>query len=760
MRSYKIWVNEELKTLERLCKESSCWKELYEKSKNVFEERSWHSLRSQVKEHPDWIGHFGEKKSTGEEMVSEAIEEGKLSEEEERLLKDLQRGLTTVKEVSRVFNIAKEDVFPLVDKLRARGYEIEVVAESEGERQIFLRKEPIPGQVYRLAPITKDEVKILIISDPCLGLRTQQGDLLSTAYKIGEQEEVYLAIVAGNISAGKPSSRRLGEYFLRTFEEQKDYIVSHWPKAPFKTHFINGPTDLTFKTEKGQNIGYAVAQERNDLYYRGDKEAIFLVGKDTRIAVVHLEGDAALYTKSYPLQGVTENYQELIKRVLDNNYPPKVVLVGGTHSMVLLPPRFSFSSKKRRDICSINIPSLYGITPTQRGKRKRGGSPVLGCWILTFKLDKAGNLIDIVYDARDLSAYQKTDDYLEELTIKQNLSKDQIKILELLMEGPKTRGEICRVFHKSTPYIEDLIEGLLKEGYSIIRDQAEKRYKLERRLKKEFKPVSLDSAYVKRIKTVDFSDPHIGHKKSRCDLIPEVYRVGEEEKVDEAHFCGDLAEGPGIKHKQLVKGEMNLIGADSQRDFALSIWPKSKISTKIISGSSHDLEYLEEVTHNFAKTFAEFATLKKLGKIEYVGEEGIWCRGLIVKNGIGIMLYHPALGIPLGLTYRGQINIEKLMPILDEDFRSEVLKIGHLHIALFMQYKGMACLFVPGLQEQTHYLAARGLFPWIGFWITEVFADGYDNITRVVLKCFPYEPRRKRNKEDLKSSFYFFNSEL
>ena len=747
----RIWSEEELIKLERICGEVNSVKELKLKIEGEFIGRSWFSISSQARRHREWIAHF-ENKNTKEQMpvLETATEIGEFSEDEEKLLKELQKAPKTLKEISEMFGIANEDVFPLIDKLRAKGYEVEVVAEPEGQRQIFLRKESIPGQVYRLAPITKDEVKILVISDPCLGLRTQQGDLLATAYEIGAEEGVYFAIVAGNLSAGKPTPRRLGEYFLRTFEEQREYIVSHWPKAPFKTHFINGPADLTFKTIKGQNMGYAIGQERKELYYCGDKEAVFLVGKDTRIAVVHLEGDTG-YTKSLPLQIVAENYQELIERVLENNYPPKVVLVGGTHSSVAIPPYFSLSSKKKRDIYRINIPSLYGITSTQRGRRRRGGSPVLGCCILTFKLDKERNLKDIVYDARDLTAYQKRDDYLEGPEIKQGLSAEQIKVLELLKEDSRRKGDISRVLHKDKPYVEELIEGLRKEGYSIIFNEAEKRFKLERSLKKEFKAVSLKKMYVKRQKTLDWSDPHIGHKKSRWDLIPEVYRIGEEEKVDEAHFCGDLAEGPGIKNKQLIKGEIDAIGADRQRDLALSIWPKSRIPTKLISGSSHDLEYLEEVTHNFARTFAEFATLKKLGKIEYVGEDGIWCRGLVEVGGIGNLLYHPSGGIPVGLTYRGQINIEKLIPIIDEDFPAHVLKIGHLHIALFMQHKGMVCLFVPCLQDQTQYLAAKGLIPWIGFWVTEVFADDHDNITRVVLKYFPFEPhKRKKNNNNSK----------
>jgi len=55
------------------------------------------------------------------------------------------------------------------------------------------------------------------------------------------------------------------------------------------------------------------------------------------------------------------------------------------------------------------------------------------------------------------------------------------------------------------------------------------------------------------------------------------------------------------------------------------------------------------------------------------------------------------------------------------------------------------------LQDQTQYLAAKGLIPWIGFWVTEVFADDHDNITRVVLKYFPFEPhKRKKNNNNSK----------
>lgn len=684
----------------------------------------------------------------------EKSEERTLSEQEkeEKLLKKLQKSPKTLKDVSEMLNIAKEDVFPVVDGLRSKGYDIEVAAESEGERLIFLRKEPTPGQEYRLAPITKTEVKVLVISDPCLGLRTEQGDLLATAYKIGEEEGAYIAIVAGNISAGRPTSKKLGDYHLRTFEEQKNYIISHWPKAPFKTHFINGPTDLTHKTKKGQNIGYAIAQARNDLYYKGDKETIFLVGKDTRIAVVHTESDATLYTKSYALQGVTENYQEAIERVLENSHSPKVVLLGGTHSSVLIPPHSPFPSKKKQDITSINIPSLYGMTASQRGRRRRGGLPVLGCWILTFKFDKQGNLKDMVCDSRDLTAYQKSDNYLEEVKTKPGLSLNQIKILGLLAEESRTRGEISRILHKSSPYVQKLVNGLRKKGYKIDFDKAEKRYKLKRGLKTKFKPLSLKNLYVKRAKTANFSDTHIGHKKSRLDLIPKVYKVAEEEKVDEIHFNGDLSDGLGLKHRQLVKGELEAIGPDKQLELALSVWPKSKIPTKLILGaSSHDFDYLEATGHNIVKTFAEVATSKQLGVLEFIGEDEIWCRGITKVNDIGYILFHPSGGIPFGLTYRGQINIEKLVPIIDEDFPARILEIGHLHIALFMQYKGMACLFVPAFQEQTQYLAAKGLFPWIGFWVTEAFADNYGNITRVVLKYFPFEPRKKNKNNSSKS---------
>ena len=268
-------------------------------------------------------------------------------------------------------------------------------------------------------------------------------------------------------------------------------------------------------------------------------------------------------------------------------------------------------------------------------------------------------------------------------------------------------------------------------------------------MKKDFKPVFMDKMYVKHQKTADCSDVHIGNKKSRWDLLPEVYRTAEEEKVDEVHFCGDIVDGPGLNHKQLIKGELDAAGIDKQRELALSGWSKSKITTKMISGSSHDLEYLELAGHNFTKTFAELATLRGLGKIDYIGEDDIWLRGIREINGIGNLLYHPSGGIPLGMTYRGQNNIEKLVPIMDT---AKILKIGHLHVAVFMHYKGMPCILVPCLQEQTQYLVAKGYFPWIGFWVTEVFVNDKEDITRIVLKYFPFKPKLEFSESQKRNS--------
>lgn len=639
----------------------------------------------------------------------------------------------TIDYISEKLKIPKEEIFPLVDKLRSNGFD--VITENG---KVFLRSEPIGRRIVSvpLPPITKNTIKILLLSDICLGLKKQQGDLLATAYNIAEKEEVFFAVIAGNLIAGKPKKGKVNEYFLSDPEEQAQYAINVFPKAPFKTYYINGPNEINCP-----GIGEIIAEKRDDIKHCGDWETILGIGKKgSKVAILH-DIESQPYTKSYALQGIMENYQEAETYVFEGSEPLKLICVGGLGTFNHIPRRLSFKKELINNFDGIAIPSLHRITSTERTRRKRGGSPVLGCVIVTLDFDNDGNLTKIITDFRNLTSYHKDNDYLEEINSADNFNDEQSNTLSLFKHNYILRkGEIARKIGKSVSEVEKIIEEINVKGFKIIFNDAQKAYMLIRNQRNKFKALDLKKMYVKRAKVGVISDTHIGHEDHRMDLITASYENAKERKVDHMLHCGDGFEGEGA-HKGHER-ELIILGADKQRDFALENWPKIPIPTTFISGSgtSHAQSYLDKSGHDITDTFVRLLRAEKgLKNYYYLGGE----EGVVEVNGIKFGLKHPTGGIPYGISYRPQKFIETLVANMKLDSDAKILLLGHLHIATCLFYKGMAGFLVPCLEDNTKYISSKGYIPWLGMWVCEFFADGLNNITRIVSEYIPYEPKIK-----------------
>ena len=746
MRTYKLWTDEELKTLEELCKESSNWKELYEKSRNTFKDRSWNSIRFKARENSEWLEHFGKGKITDQTTVSEITDDDDLgfSPEEleiklERLKQILQKGATTVTAISEdpAIDVPKEDIWPLIDKLRKRGHNI-VEGKGKEKRKIYLEKEPISGMIPSLPPITKRErIEVLFMSDLCLGLKSQQGDLVATCLEIGEQREVFFNLVAGNLVVGKPIKGKENEYFLKTAEEQAEYVISHFPKTSFNTFLLKGSRELSF--EKGKNgvpIESLICQDRDDIRYLGDKRVVIPIGRaGTKIAVVSIESQA--YTKSYPLQGVMENFQEAVHYVFEHSEPIQAIIAGGLHSGILIPRQFPISKGRYNDFDGVALPGLHRITPSQTVQRRRGGSPVLGCLVLGTNFGEKGKFKGFTYAFYDLTAYFKDDDYLAEIEIDETLTNEAKKILLRLKKKPARYGELANTIRKSIPHVKQALDELKTKGYdNIWFNEARKAFELKRELKEKFKPLDLGKLFKTTVKFALTADWHVGHKGDRLDLIPKVFQIAEERKVDAILNCGNSFEGTDAYSGQAR--ELCCDGADSQRRRLFEVLPKSEIPMVMISasGREHERIYWTRCGHDIVDTFAEIAQLHGY-KIEYLGG----AHGIFKFEDLMFDLQHPKGGLPYGQTYRPQRRIEMLASAMDLIMGAKATFMGHLHRAAFLLYKGIAGVLVPSLEDTTEYITAMDKLAELGMWIVELAFDENKNLTKAELEYIPFEPK-------------------
>lgn len=658
------------------------------------------------------------------------------------ILKILESGgVVSISDLSNdpEIDLPKEEIFSLVDELRARGYLV-IERMTGNQRKFQLQKQPTLGLRPSLPPISKkDRIEILFISDIALGSKYQQPDLLATCLKIAEQRGVFCGVILGNLVAGKPPKRRRGEFFLATPAEQAEYVRTIFPQAPFNSYLLNGSNEMSFRAGKdAENIEALICREpRTDIRYLGDERAIIPVGrKEAKVAIVATGGVQA-YTKSYPLQGIIENLQEAVYFVFEHSEPFRAVIAGGLHTGILLPRQFPVSDERVNDYDGVAIPSLRRITASQTVSRRRGASPVLGCLILGANFDgKTGNFTGFIYTFCDLTAYFKDNDFQETVKFVDGLTDDEKKILLQLAGGPARRGELSNLIHHSIARVEEEIELLQKSGYGIRFNEARQAYELAREIKQKAVPINLESLFATTVRFVATADWHIGHKNDRLDLVRQTIEIAHQRKVDAIINCGNLFEGSGNYPGQ--EYDLVAIGADAQRKRLLQHLPKLKVPMILISspGREHDAAYLVKSGHNAVETFVEIAKL--LGhKVEYLGGP----QGAYRFKDLEFDLQHPKGGLPYGQSYRLQRRIEMLVSAMELIKGAKATFVGHLHRAAFMLYKGMAGFLVPSLEDTTDYIIGLDKLGELGVWIVELSFDGRKNLTKVELEYIPFEPR-------------------
>lgn len=719
----KKWIQEELANLKAFCKASHSFPELKEKTKGM--DRTWQAIRAKVYQNKNWFSHFDNK----EKFLN--------------FLKEEDKRPKPFDKISKLLDIPKEGIFPLADDLGEEGFEIEV---NRQESMVRLVSEPTAGKVKRIPKISSNVVKVLFLSDLCLGLKTQQLSLVETAYKFGEEAGVFFAVICGNIVAGKPPKAHEGEYFLLTYEEQLEYAVKHLPKASFKTTFLNGPRELSWlKVNKG-NIGEDLAKARTDLSYKANLKSNFPIGNKEKTNISVIYADSSAYTKSYVSQGIAENLQEAERYVFEHSESFQAIIIGGAHTAQLDPRRHPIKKTRINDFCKINVPSLCRTTPSQAVSKKRGASQVLGCAIVSFELDEEGYLKSLPNPKfHNLTSYFKDNEYLEDFeeTLADSLNDlgdKEKELVEALSKKPRRLGALARIMGISGDHIKDIIKNLCEKDFDIDFDEASKSYKWERSLREEFKPLDTKQLCVKKVKVGSFSDSHLGHKNARPDLIGEVYKIFEAEKVDAVFHSGDGFEGDGAYKGQ--ERELELFGADAQLNCGLEAFPASKIPTFIIMGSSHEKVFLDKSGHDIVNTFTRLARAEKgINITALLDKDGITgSHGVVDIKGIKFGLDHPSGGLPYGKSYRPQKSIENLVSEMELSGEAKITLYGHLHVAFFMLYKGIAAFLVPCLEETTKYIKQKGYTSYLGCWVIEVGMDQYENITELSPQYFPFEP--------------------
>ena len=112
--------------------------------------------------------------------------------------------------------------------------------------------------------------------------------------------------------------------------------------------------------------------------------------------------------------------------------------------------------------------------------------------------------------------------------------------------------------------------------------------------------------------------------------------------------------------------------------------------------------------------------------------------GNIEFNRVRFRLIHPDKGGAYALSYHGQKYAEQIA----SGKKPDILMFGHWHVSFYFWYRNMHIFTCGSFQNQTPYLARKGLNPAIGGWICKAKLSKEHRIIALESCWIPFFPKR------------------
>lgn len=273
---------------------------------------------------------------------------------------------------------------------------------------------------------------------------------------------------------------------------------------------------------------------------------------------------------------------------------------------------------------------------------------------------------------------------------------------------------------KKEPSLEDfptrdLITQMQTRGYYVARTPLERR---GRTVKVDLKRWS-GNKY--RFGVV--SDTHLGSRYQALSHLSAFYTICARRRIDTVFHCGDLIEGHRMYRGQ--EFEIFVHGADAQREYAISHYPKRRnITTRVISGN-HDQSFHKTAGYNLVE-----AICRRREDMDYLGDDVAYA---LVGN-IRVGIFHGTGGTAYATSYKSQKLVEKI----PGGEKPHLLFLGHFHHPnIIPGYRNVETVQMSCFQFQTPYMAAKGLYPFIAGVIVTVQEDEY-GLAKVIYEWIPF----------------------
>ena len=227
----------------------------------------------------------------------------------------------------------------------------------------------------------------------------------------------------------------------------------------------------------------------------------------------------------------------------------------------------------------------------------------------------------------------------------------------------------------------------------------------------------------KRDKFIITGDWHVGHKNFRHDAFEGIQRTLKKHKIDKIYHCGDLIEGMSNRDGHMY--ELSHLGVSNQIAETVKLLNGLDAKVYFVNGN-HDLWSKNKSNQGFNAG----QNINELCKnVDYLGDMKAEVK---LSPTVKMWLTHEG-NSAYALSYSGQKRINSI----HGGNKPSVWFNGHLHKALYMEYRNIHFFECGTLQQQTDFMAMKGSPAHVGFWLVDVYHNK-KGINQIRSSWFPY----------------------
>ena len=287
------------------------------------------------------------------------------------IIETLKKGIE-IKELSEKLNISVKTCESIIEDIKSQGYN---VLRLNSEVKISNIVIPTDNRIEHKWKGDKI-IRFGLMGDTQINSKYTQITHLHKFYDICKSEGIDTIYHTGDIDEGE--QMRPGHQY-ECYEQGADdhvrEIIKVYPKREgIKTYFITGNHDASIIKRCGYDIGYPIANQRDDMIYLGQSDAVVNLTPNCTLELRHpIDGTA--YALSYKLQKMIES--------MSGGEKPNILAVGHYHKA-----EYFFY----RNVHAFQTSSFQAQTPWMKGK---GIAASVGGWIVEINVDNEGTITRI-----------------------------------------------------------------------------------------------------------------------------------------------------------------------------------------------------------------------------------------------------------------------------------------------------------------------------------------------------------------------------